>query len=56
MIACISQSTLYYDETINTLKYACRANKIEKVVHQNIKQNRSLEEYKKENMKLKKEN
>lgn len=28
MIACISQSPLYYEETINTMKYACRANKI----------------------------
>jgi len=28
MIACISPSSLYYDETLNTLKYACRANKI----------------------------
>lgn len=28
MIACISPSQLYYDETLNTLKYACRANKI----------------------------
>lgn len=28
MIACISPSLLCYDETVNTLKYACRANKI----------------------------
>lgn len=43
MIACISPSQLYYDETLNTLKYACRANKIEKVVHQNIRENKSIE-------------
>lgn len=54
MIACISQSALFYDETINTMKYACRANKIEKVIHQNVKENKTLEEYKKENIKLKK--
>lgn len=37
MIACISPSYVCYEETANTLKYACRANKIEKIVHQNIK-------------------
>jgi kinesin family protein 18/19 len=37
MIGCISPSLLTYDETLNTLKYAGRARKIEKVVHQNIK-------------------
>ncbi|MCL4119580.1 UNVERIFIED_CONTAM: hypothetical protein GTU68_005988 [Idotea baltica] len=37
MIACISQSSLCFDDTLNTLKYACRATKIEKVVQQNIK-------------------
>jgi kinesin family protein 18/19 len=28
MIACISQSNLFHDETLNTLKYAGRAKKI----------------------------
>ena len=37
MIACISQSVACYEETANTLKYACRANKIEKVVKQNVR-------------------
>lgn len=37
MIACISGSNTNYDETLNTLKYACRAKKIEKIVYQNIK-------------------
>lgn len=43
MIACVSPSMLSYDETLNTMKYACRARKIEKVVHQNVKEGRSQE-------------
>jgi kinesin family protein 18/19 len=46
MIACISPSALSYDETINTLKYAGRARRIEKVVHQNIKQPNDMHEMK----------
>lgn len=56
MIACVSQSQLCYEETANTLKYACRANKIEKVVHQNVKDTRGVDEYKRELMALRKEN
>lgn len=40
MIACVSPSLVCYEETVNTLKYACRANKIEKSVHQNLRENR----------------
>lgn len=47
MIACISPSILSYDETLNTMKYACRARKIEKVVHQNIRDTRSNSDLKK---------
>ena len=54
MIACIPQSSIYSDETINTLKYACRATKIEKVIHQNIKDTRALDKYRKECETLKK--
>ena len=36
MIACISGSFLCYEETYNTLKYACRVKNIEKEVKQNI--------------------
>lgn len=43
MIACVSPSYLYYEETLNTLKYACRANKIEKVVQQNIRESKTLD-------------
>lgn len=28
MIACVSPSCLSYEETLNTMKYACRARKI----------------------------
>jgi hypothetical protein len=38
MIACISPSILSYDETINTLKYASRARKIQKKVTKNIRE------------------
>ncbi len=38
MIACISPSILSYDETINTLKYASRARKIQKKITRNIKE------------------
>ncbi len=38
MIACISPSILSYDETINTLKYASRARKIQKKVTRNIRE------------------
>jgi hypothetical protein len=55
MIACVSPSLLAIDETINTMKYACRARKIEKSVHQNIREPRTVEEFKKEIGKLKKE-
>ena len=37
MIACISPSPTSYDETVNTLKYAMRARKIEKKITKNIK-------------------
>lgn len=56
MIACVSPSALYYEETLNTLKYACRANKIQKVVQQNIRQAKTMDQYKKEINLLKKEN
>ena len=38
MIACISPSPTLYDETVNTLKYAMRARKIEKCVTKNVKE------------------
>ena len=38
MIACVSPSTLSYEETNSTLKYASRANKIEKKISRNIKE------------------
>jgi kinesin family protein 18/19 len=38
MIACISPSVLSYDETINTLKYASRARRIQKKVTKNVKE------------------
>lgn len=55
MVACISPSVITYDETLNTMKYACRARKIEKSVHQNVKEPRNLEEMKREVCKLRKE-
>jgi co-chaperonin GroES (HSP10) len=41
---------------VNTLKYACRANKIEKVVHGNIREYGGVEEYRRELISLRKEN
>lgn len=38
MIACISPSTLSYDETMNTLKYANRARTIQKKISKNVKE------------------
>lgn len=38
MIACVSPSALSYEETNSTLKYASRANKIEKKVTRNVKE------------------
>jgi kinesin family protein 18/19 len=38
MIACISPSLLSQDETINTLKYASRARKIQKKIIRNVKE------------------
>ena len=38
MIACVSPSPTCYDETVNTLKYALKARKIEKTVHKNSKE------------------
>jgi len=38
MIACISPAAISYDETVNTLKYAMRARKIEKKISRNIKE------------------
>ena len=38
MIACVSPSPLCYEETNSTLKYATRANKIEKKVTRNIRE------------------
>jgi len=38
MIACVSPAPTCYDETVNTLKYALKAKKIEKTVHKNIKE------------------
>ena len=38
MIACVSPSPISYDETVNTLKYAMRARKIEKKITKNIKE------------------
>jgi len=38
MIACVSPSPTCYDETVNTLKYALKARKIEKTVHRNTKE------------------
>lgn len=38
MIACVSPSPLTYDETLNTLKYASRARKIQKKITKNIKE------------------
>lgn len=56
MIGCISPSALTYDETINTLKYAGRARKIEKVVHQNVKPTNELGDLKQEVARLRMEN
>ena len=39
MIACISPAAHSYDETLNTLKYASRARKIQKKVIKNVKDN-----------------
>lgn len=36
MIACVSPSWMFYDETINTLKYATRARKIQKKLKKNV--------------------
>lgn len=52
MIACISPSILSIDETLNTLKYACRAKKIEKVVQLNVFEPRNVEDYRKEIVRL----
>ena len=38
MIACISQASCHYEETINTLKYAERAKKIVKKLNRNVKE------------------
>ncbi len=38
MIACISPAAISYDETVNTLKYAMRARKIEKKITKNVKE------------------
>ena len=38
MIACVSPCATYYDETINTLKYATRARKIQKKLKKNVKE------------------
>ena len=37
MLACVSPSQLYYDETLNTLNYATRAKKITKKIVKNVK-------------------
>jgi kinesin family protein 18/19 len=52
MIACLSPSPLAQEETLNTLKYATRARKIEKVVKQNILDRRPTEQLKKEIIQL----
>ena len=38
MIACVSPCASYYDETINTLKYASRARKIQKKIKKNVRE------------------
>jgi len=38
MIACVSPAAISYDETVNTLKYAMRARKIEKKITKNVKE------------------
>jgi len=38
MIACVSPSPTCYDETVNTLKYAMKARKIEKHIHKNSRE------------------
>jgi kinesin family protein 18/19 len=38
MVACVSPSTLSYDETMNTLKYANRARTIQKKISKNVKE------------------
>lgn len=38
MIACVSPAAISYDETVNTLKYAMRARKIEKKITKNIRE------------------
>lgn len=38
MIACVSPAAISYDETVNTLKYAMRARKIEKKITKNYKE------------------
>jgi hypothetical protein len=38
MISCISPSPTCYDETVNTLKYATKARKIEKTISKNVKE------------------
>lgn len=55
MIACVSPSLMAIEQTVNTMKYACRARKIQKNVHQNIRQPRTVEEFKKEVGKLRRE-
>jgi hypothetical protein len=55
MIACVSPSLMAIEETVNTMKYACRARKIEKNVHQNVREPRTVEEFKKEIGKLRRE-
>jgi kinesin family protein 18/19 len=38
MIACVSPAAISYDETVNTLKYAMRARKIEKKISKNVRE------------------
>lgn len=46
MIACLSPSSLSYDETLNTLKYASRAKNIKRKVNKNLREIEDVAEYK----------
>ena len=54
MVACISPSSITQDETLNTLKYATRARKIERTITVNTRQS-SQQELEKEVKKLREE-
>jgi hypothetical protein len=41
MLACVSPSYMHYEETLNTLKYAARARKIQNPAKRNIKSDKS---------------